>query len=137
MRLLQSIISETNHLWGSPFLQSIQNLMKISRMQKTIQKKIFDFWIIAFELIALNTCFYWERTHFIGCQYVDKQSQDLRYYYDRFFSADFLSYWPKNTTKTLASWFKQCFGTLNMLTAHKCYDTGLFRHLSNPAFFSL
>ena len=32
---------------------------------------------------------------------------------------------------------KQCFGAFNMLTAHKCSDTGIFRYLSNLAFYSL
>ena len=40
-------------------------------------------------------------------------------------------------TKTLRDRLKQCFGAVNMLTAHKCSDTGFFRHLSNPAFSSL
>ena len=43
-------------------------------MQKKIQKTIFDFFIIAFQLVALNTHFYWERILFIRCQYVKKQS---------------------------------------------------------------
>ena len=49
-------------------------------MQKKIQKMIFDLEITAFELVALNTRFYWERILFIGCQYVNKQSQDFTYY---------------------------------------------------------
>ena len=49
-------------------------------MQKKIHKIFFDFEIIAFELDALDTRFYWETIHFIGCQYVNKQSQDFRYY---------------------------------------------------------
>ena len=36
--------------------------------------------IIAFELVALETGFYWERIFVNGCQYVDKQSKDFRYY---------------------------------------------------------
>ena len=40
-------------------------------MQKKIQKFIFDFEIIAFELVALNMGFYWERILVIGCQYVN------------------------------------------------------------------
>ena len=39
-------------------------------MQKKIQKTFFDFEIIAFELVALDTHFYWEKILFIGCQYV-------------------------------------------------------------------
>ena len=40
----------------------------------------FDLEIIAFKLVALNTRFYWERILVIGCQYVNKQSPDFRYY---------------------------------------------------------
>ena len=49
-------------------------------MKKKIQKIFFDFSIIAFELVLLNTSFYWESTLVIGFQYVNKQSQDFRYY---------------------------------------------------------
>ena len=59
-------------------------------MQKKIQKIFFDFEIIAFELVPLDTRFYWERILVIGCQYVNKQSQDFRYYLKRIFGADLL-----------------------------------------------
>ena len=49
-------------------------------MQKKIQEIFFDLEIISFELVALNTRFYWERMLVIGCQYVNKQSQDFIYY---------------------------------------------------------
>ena len=49
-------------------------------MQKKIQKIFLDFEIIAFELVALDTRFYWERILVIGSQYVNKQSQDYRYF---------------------------------------------------------
>ena len=49
-------------------------------MQKKIAKIVFDLEIIAFELVPLDTRFYWERILVIGCQYVNKQSQDFRYY---------------------------------------------------------
>ena len=32
---------------------------------------------------------------------------------------------------------KQSLGPFNMLTVHKCSDTGLFKDLNNPAFFTL
>ena len=35
-------------------------------MQKQIVKIFFDFEIIAFELVALNTHFHWQTIHFIG-----------------------------------------------------------------------
>ena len=49
-------------------------------MKQKIEKTFYDLEIIAFEVLALNTRFYWERILVIGCQYVNKQSQDLRYY---------------------------------------------------------
>ena len=47
-------------------------------MQKNVQKIFFDFEIIRFELVALNTRFDGERIRVIECQYVNKQSQDYR-----------------------------------------------------------
>ena len=44
-------------------------------MMKKIQKIFFDSEIIAFELVALNTHFYWQTTILIGCQYVHTQAQ--------------------------------------------------------------
>ena len=44
------------------------------------QKISFDFEIIAFELVEIDTSFYCERILVIGCQYVNKKSQDFRYY---------------------------------------------------------
>ena len=54
--------------------------MSIPAMQKKIEQIFFDFEIIAFELVALNNRFYSERILVIGCQYVNKQSQDFRCY---------------------------------------------------------
>ena len=119
------------------FFWRIANFMSILEMQKKIQKIIFDFEIFAFELVALDTLFYWETIHFIGCQYVNKESQDFRYYQNRIFRADYLSEWPEKMTKIRLCRFKQCFVPFNMLAFLKCSDTGLCRHLSNPAFCSL
>ena len=47
-------------------------------MQKKLKKIFFDFEIIAFELGALDTRFYWERILIIGCQYTNKHSEDFR-----------------------------------------------------------
>ena len=49
-------------------------------MQKKNQKIIFGFEIIAFELVALNTRFYWENILVIGIHYANKKSQDFRYF---------------------------------------------------------
>ena len=50
-------------------------------MNEKLHKLFFDFEIIAFELVASNTRFYLERIPIIGCQYVNKRSQDFTYYY--------------------------------------------------------
>ena len=52
--------------------------MQISEGEKKIQKMFFDSDIIAFELVALNTRFYWEKIHFIGSQYVQKKFEDFK-----------------------------------------------------------
>ena len=49
-------------------------------MQHKTEKIFLDFEIIAFELVALHTSFYWERILVIGCQYVNNKSQDFWYY---------------------------------------------------------
>ena len=49
-------------------------------MQQKTQQIFFVFEIIAFELGALETRFYWERILVIGYQYVNKESQDFTYY---------------------------------------------------------
>ena len=54
--------------------------MQIMKMEQKVEKIFFDFQIIAFELVALDTRSYWERILVIGCQYINKQSQDFRYY---------------------------------------------------------
>ena len=54
--------------------------MQISEKQKKFEKVFFDFEIIAFELGPLDTRFYCERILVIGCKYVNKQSQDFKYY---------------------------------------------------------
>ena len=54
--------------------------MYIMEMQKKIEKMFFDSDTIASEFVALNTRFYWEIILVIGCQYINKQSQDLMHY---------------------------------------------------------
>ena len=49
-------------------------------MQQKTQKIIFGLEIAAFELVVLDTRFYWKRTIVIGYQYGNKQLQDFRYY---------------------------------------------------------
>ena len=106
-------------------------------MQKKLKKILFDFQIIAFELVALNTRSYWEKILFIGCQYLKKQSQDFTYYYNKYFWADFFSQRSKNMTKILLCRLKQSRAPFNMLTLHRCSETQLFRKLSNTTFCTL
>ena len=47
-------------------------MIQIPEIQKKVQKMFLDFEIIAFELVLLNTRFYWERILVIGRQYVSK-----------------------------------------------------------------
>ena len=54
--------------------------MYIPERQQKADKIFFVFEIITFQLVALETRFYWERILVIGCQYVKKQSQDFKYY---------------------------------------------------------
>ena len=49
-------------------------------MQKKIKQIFSDLEIIPFELLLLNSRFYWEIILVIGCEDVNKQSQDFRYY---------------------------------------------------------
>ena len=49
-------------------------------MRKKCLENCFDFEITALQLVALDTRFYCDRTLFSGCQYVNKQSQDFKYY---------------------------------------------------------
>ena len=52
----------------------------MQNMQEKIQQIFLDLEIMRLELIALNTRFYWNRILVTGCQYVNEQSQDFRYY---------------------------------------------------------
>ena len=49
-------------------------------MVKKNEQIFFDFEIIAFEFVPLETRFYLETILVIGCKYVKKQSQDFRDY---------------------------------------------------------
>ena len=49
-------------------------------MQTESEKVFLVLEIIAFELVTISTNFYRERTLVIGRQYVNKESQDFRYY---------------------------------------------------------
>ena len=54
----------------------------------------------------------------------------------KYFWKEVISESSKNVTKLLPFRSEQCFGPFNMLTVRKCSETGLFRHLSNHAFWS-
>ena len=119
------------------FFKVFQILCRFRKCRKKNHITFFDLEIVAFDLVTLNTGFKWDRIRVIGRQSVKKHSQDFRYYEKRFFAADLLSGWSKNMTKILTWRYKQSFAHFNMLTVHKCAETGRFRHLSNSAFCSL
>ena len=60
-------------------------------MENKIEKMFRVLEETAFELISLNTLSYRERIFVIECQYVNKQSQDFRYYSDRLFRTNAVS----------------------------------------------
>ena len=67
-------------MWG---LTSFRNNPKFhvdSENSKKDPEKFFGFEIIDFELVALNTSFYWENILVIGCHYANKESQDFIYF---------------------------------------------------------
>ena len=106
-------------------------------MDKKNKKKFSFSKTIAFELVALNTHFYQERTVAIGSQCVKKHSQDFRYYYDRSFWNAAPSGWPKKITNLLPWRCGQCLRRFNMLTVHMCFNTGFFGNSNNHAFCSV
>ena len=59
-------------------------------MEKKIEKMLLGSEIIAFELVALNTRFYWENILVIGCQYGKKESQDVKYFQKSVYGLDSL-----------------------------------------------
>ena len=73
-------------------------------MEKKIEKKFFGSEIIAFELVALNTRFYWESILIIGCQYANKESQDFRYFWKSVFQADFYLRVIKKYNENIPVW---------------------------------
>ena len=64
---------------------------KLSKTLENIQKIFSVAEIIAIELVALNTHFYRQRILVIQSQYVNKQSEDLRYTKERLFRTEILS----------------------------------------------
>ena len=78
--LLQFLILKDNSLLGSYFFFKVFKILCNLRNAGKIEQIFFDLKIIAFELVALNTGFYSGRIPVIWCQYVNKQSQDFRYY---------------------------------------------------------
>ena len=78
-------------------------------MQKKFQEIFFNFEIISFELVALNTGFYWERILLIGCQYVNKESQCqilLKMIYSSWFSLREIKKYGKNTAMQIYAVFR-------------------------------
>ena len=91
-------------------------------MQKKNENIFSILQIIPFELVAWKTNFYQEIILVIGSQYVNKQSQDFRYYCDRIIRTEVLSERPKHMTKLLPCRFQQlldrltCWLSISVLT---------------------
>ena len=49
-------------------------------MEQKTEKIFVAFEIISFELVVLDTRFYWEKIVVFRCQYVKKMCQDFKYY---------------------------------------------------------
>ena len=81
-------------------------------MQKKIEKMFCNFEIIAIELVALNTLFYWERILFIRGQYVEKQSQEFQTLLKSNFSSSFSLRLIKNNNKSTAVEIQAVFWSL-------------------------
>ena len=60
------------------FFKVFKILCRLPKLRK-IEQVILGSEIIAFELVPLDTRIYLERILVIGCQYVNKQSQNFRY----------------------------------------------------------
>ena len=105
--------------------------MQISIMQKKIEKIFFDFEIIAFELVVLDTRFYWER---ILVPAVNMLTNSLKI--SDTTKIEFFQLISFHSDQKI--WKKYCRADLSnlsdMLTFHECFEMLLFRHLSNPLF---
>ena len=125
---MQCIISEKNNLWASCFDSKYSKFYVDSGNAGENGEDVFRLgdnciWIGCVKHLLV-----------IGCQYVNKQYQNFKYYWNRVFKANFFSGWSKKRTKILSFRFTQCFGPFNVLTVHKCSVTVLSGYLSNPAF---
>ena len=106
-------------------------------MEKTIHRMFSVSEIISFELVVLNTQFCRERILVIDSQYVNKQSEDSRYYKDRMFRTKVLFEWLKSMKNYFWAELGSVSEAFKMLTVHKCCDSGLFMHLINHAVSSI
>ena len=61
------------------FFKVLQILHRFWKGRKEIEKVFFDLEIISFELVTLDTRFYWKGILLIGCRYVNKQSQEKEF----------------------------------------------------------
>ena len=75
-------------------------------MQEKLQKIFFGLEIIAFQLVALNTRFYRGRILVIGSRYVNKQCQNLKYFYEKIFELFFFSELSTNMENMMSCRFK-------------------------------
>ena len=135
--MLYSRILKTNNFEGSSFCSKYSKFYLDSGNPEKKSENILWFCDNSIWIGCLKHSLSLRAKLVIGCQYVNKESQDLRYYWTGIFGGNFLSEWSKNMTNRLPCRFKQSFGPFNMFTVHTCSDTALFGHLSNPSFCGL
>ena len=88
---MQSIISETNKLGGSSFFSKCFKFYVDSANAEKNWANIFRFSDNCVWIGCVKHSFLLRDNTFHGCQWVKKQSQDLRYYYHGTFWADSLN----------------------------------------------
>ena len=106
-------------------------------MRYKTQKTSLASSIIAWRLIALNSPFYRKRILVIASQCVIKRSSYFRHYYNKNFRTEVLSEWRNNAIRLMSCRFLDFLGPFNKLTALRCTETWLVRHLHKHVFHRL
>ena len=112
-------------------------------MSRKHQKKIFVFYIIAFDFFAENSNYNkkgpCQRTVFNKQRaFINELCQQavLRFHTSltERFSDSIYPRMMKNMKKVVSCRFKQCLGRFSILNVKRCSEVGLFKHLSNHIF---
>ena len=135
--LLRSVISKIHRLWKSCFFSKC---WKFDADFKNGQKT----WQNVFSL--LDNCIWYSscRLQILQREYLSltvnvlrKSRKSSNISNREVFQVSFPQSDKKKLVKELSWRFHKCLEPFNMLTIEGCYETGLFKHLSNYAFHSL